>query len=72
MMHSDNDMKNVFLAVLSGSPTLLAAAIEPALTIISAVILPIVFFVIGKSADILLQIHFRRREEQAKRDKRSE
>ena len=51
--------KNILLAwVSSVSP--LFAAIETRITIISAIILPIVFFAVGKTVDVCLQIYFRR------------
>ncbi|MEP7213499.1 MAG: hypothetical protein ABI791_10505 [Acidobacteriota bacterium] len=62
-----NDIKNISIAWLS-TVTSVFTAIEArtVITIISAVVLPIVFFAIGKTVDVCLQIHFRRTE--AKRD----
>lgn len=58
-----NDLKNIFLAwVSAGSPLLAAISSEPGVTILSAIILPIVLFAIGKTIDVLLQIHFRNRD----------
>lgn len=58
-----NDLKNIFLAwVSAGSPVLAVVSSEPGITILSAIILPIVFFAIGKTIDVLLQIHFRGRD----------
>ena len=59
-----NDMKNMLIAWASSLWTL-AAAIETGtlITVVSAIVLPIVFFAAGKTIDVLLQMHFRRREE---------
>ena len=58
-----HDFKNISLAWVS-SITSLFAAIEArnVVTIISAVILPVIFFTIGKTIDVLLQIYFRKVE----------
>ena len=63
-----NDTKNILLAWVS-SATSVFAAIEARtwITIISAIVLPIVFFAVGKTVDVCLQIYFRRRD----KDKRS-
>lgn len=62
-----NDTKNILLAWVS-SLTSVFAAIETRtwITIISAILLPIIFFTVGKTIDVLLQIYFRRREEKRK------
>ncbi len=53
-----NDAKNILIAWLSaGSPLLAAAASETGVTILSAVVLPILFFTIGKAIDVLLHIY---------------
>jgi len=58
-----NDIKNIFIAWISaGSPVLAAISSEPGITVLSAIILPIVFFAAGKTIDVLLQIYFRERE----------
>lgn len=56
-----HDFKNISLAWVS-SITSLFAAIEArnVITIISAVILPVIFFTIGKTVDVCLQIYFRK------------
>ena len=51
------DIKNFYLAWVSSIPVLAAIESRTLITIISAIILPIVFFAIGKTADILLQIY---------------
>ena len=58
-----NDTKNILLAWISSLSSVLAA-IEARtwITIISAIVLPVVFFTVGKTVDVLLQVHFRRHE----------
>jgi len=57
-----NDTKNILLAWISSLWTVFAA-IETGtwITIISAIVLPVVFFTVGKTIDVVLQIHFRNR-----------
>ena len=64
-----NDTKNILLAWVS-SVTSVFAAIEARtwITIISAIVLPIVFFAVGKTVDVYLQIYFRRRDREKKND----
>jgi hypothetical protein len=59
-----NDIKNISIAWIS-TVTSVCTAIEAktVITIISAVVLPIIFFAIGKTIDVCLQIHFRRTAE---------
>ena len=58
-----NDIKNIALAwVSAGSPLVAAVSSEPGLTILSAIILPLVLFAVGKTIDVLLQVHFRNRD----------
>lgn len=58
-----NDTKNILLAWISSlSSVLTAIETRTWITIISAIVLPIIFFTVGKSVDVLLQIYFRRRE----------
>ena len=60
-----DDIKNFFLAWFSTVPWLVAA--EPTIiSIISAVVLPIIFFTVGKTVDVAVQIFFRLREEKRK------
>lgn len=56
-----NDIKNISLAWMSAL-TSVCTAIEAktVVTIVSAIVLPILFFAIGKTIDVLLQMHFRR------------
>lgn len=59
-----NDTKNILLAWLS-STTSIFAAIETrdALMIVSAIVLPIVFFTLGKTVDVLLQLYLRQKHD---------
>ncbi len=58
-----NDTKNILLAWISSISSVFAA-IEARtwITIVSAVVLPIIFFTVGKTVDVYLQIYFRKRE----------
>ena len=57
-----NDTKNILIAWISSVSTVFAAIETGTLiTIISAIVLPIVFFTVGKAIDVALQIHFRKR-----------
>jgi hypothetical protein len=60
-----NDIKNISIAWVS-TVTSVCTAIESktVITIVSAIVLPIVFFAIGKTVDVCLQIHLRRRDEE--------
>lgn len=59
-----HDIKNFSLAWVSSVSTVFAAFESNVLiTIISAIVLPVVFFSIGKTVDVCLQIYFRNREE---------
>lgn len=63
-----NDIKNIFIAWISTSTSLFAAIeLKTVLAIVSAVVLPIVFFSIGKTVDILLQIYFRQKDDLARK-----
>ena len=56
-----NDMKNILLAWISSISTVFAAIeTRTLITIISAIVLPIVFFTAGKTIDVCLQIYFKR------------
>lgn len=61
-----NDVKNFLLAYLSTVSSVFAAIeTRTLITIISAIVLPILFFTIGKTIDVVLQIHL---AERRKRD----
>ena len=65
-----NDTKNILLAWISSLGTVFEAVQGRALmTIISAVVLPVIFFTIGKSVDVILQIYFRDQDKRRKHDR---
>jgi len=58
-----NDIKNILIAYISTATSLFAAVeTRTLITIISAIVLPILFFAVGKTVDVLLQIHLNRRK----------
>jgi hypothetical protein len=65
-----HDIKNITLAWISSASSIAAAIDEKTLiSIISAIILPVVFFTLGKTIDIALQFYFRKREANDKDNK---
>jgi hypothetical protein len=61
-----NDTKNILLAWVSSlSSVLTALEAGTWTTLLSAVVLPITFFIVGKAIDVALQIYFRRREKRS-------
>jgi hypothetical protein len=66
-----HDIKNFWLAWVSTASSLFAAIeMKTVMTIVSAVVLPVIFFTIGKTVDVLVQIYFRRREEERQKHDR--
>jgi hypothetical protein len=63
-----NDTKNILLAWIS-SLTSIFTAVETRelVTMISAIVLPVMFFSIGKTIDVLLQIYLKRKDSQNRR-----
>ena len=58
-----HDFKNILLAWISSASTIFAAVdAGNSLYIVSAIILPIVFFTLGKTIDVLLQIYLDRQK----------
>ena len=59
-----HDLKNILLAWVS-SVSAVFTAIEAGnlFTILSAIVLPAVFFAVGKAVDVAVQFYFRWREE---------
>ena len=56
-----HDFKNILLAWVSAAPTFVAALDGGSIvTIMSAIILPTIFFALGKAVDVCVQIYFRR------------
>ena len=59
-----HDYKNIFIAWTSTASSLLAAIeMKTLLTIVSAIVLPVIFFTIGKTIDVAVQVYFRRKLE---------
>lgn len=58
-----NDTKNILIAWLSSTTSVLAAIeYREVITIISAIVLPVLFFTIGKTVDVLVQVYLKDRE----------
>ena len=59
-----NDIKNLLIAYISTMSSMFTAIeTRTIITIVSAVVLPILFFTVGKTIDVILQIHLERRRE---------
>jgi hypothetical protein len=57
-----HDIKNITLAWVSSASSIAAAIDEKTLiSIISAIILPVIFFTLGKTIDIALQVYLSRK-----------
>jgi hypothetical protein len=53
-----HDFKNILIAWISSATTILLAMTDgDTLYIVSAVILPVIFFTLGKTIDVLLQMY---------------
>ncbi len=66
-----HDLKNIVLAWLSATPVVVTATGEKSnVAMISAIVLPIIFFTIGKTIDVMLQIYFRKKEESRSKEKK--
>lgn len=66
-----NDLKNILIAWISSSSSILTAIeSKTVITIVSAIVLPILFFTIGKTIDVLLQIYFRNRAEKRQKEQK--
>ena len=62
-----SDCKNILLAWASTASSVFAAVeMRTVMTIISAVVLPVIFFTIGKTVDVAVQVYFKKREERRK------
>lgn len=58
-----NDTKNILIAWVSSLSPIFAAVESGAwITIISAIVLPITFFTLGKTIDVAVQLYLKRRE----------
>lgn len=63
-----NDTKNLLLAWISSTSTIFAAFDGGAwMAVVSAVVLPIIFFAVGKTIDVALQIYLKRRDDERRR-----
>jgi len=59
-----HDTKNILLAWLSTASSIFTAIeMKTLMTIVSAIVLPVIFFTIGKTVDVALQIYLRRRDD---------
>lgn len=57
-----NDTKNILIAWLSSTTSVLAAIeYRELITIVSAIVLPVLFFTIGKTVDVWVQVYLDRR-----------
>ena len=57
-----NDTKNILIAWLSSTTSVLAAIeYRELITIVSAIVLPLLFFTIGKTVDVLVQVYLERK-----------
>ncbi len=66
-----NDVKNILIAWISTSPSILTAIeTKTFITFVSAIILPVLFFTIGKTVDVMLQIYFRNRDEKRQKEQK--
>lgn len=68
-----SDYKNILLAWVSTASSVFAAVeMKTVMTIISAVVLPVIFFTIGKTVDVAVQVYFRKREKSRDHERRRE
>ena len=59
-----NDMKNILIAYISSVSSIFTAIeTRTLITVFSAIVLPILFFTVGKAIDVMLQLHFKARDE---------
>lgn len=58
-----NDTRNALLAWASSTPSIFAVIeTRDLITIVSAIVLPVIFFTVGKTVDILLQVYLKKRD----------
>ena len=63
-----HDLKNILLAWVSSAWAVLAAIEGRELvSVLSAIVLPTMFFAVGKAVDVAVQFYFRWRSEQQKK-----
>lgn len=59
-----HDTRNILLAWLSTASSIFTAIeMKTLMTIVSAIVLPVIFFTIGKTVDVALQMYLRRKDE---------
>lgn len=56
-----NDTKNILLAWVSAGTTLITTLGDGLMPLVSAVVLPITFFAVGKTVDVLVQLYVNRK-----------
>lgn len=58
------DTRNIILAWISSLSSVFAAIeYRDVVLIVSAVVLPVIFFSVGKTVDVLVQLHINRRKQ---------
>lgn len=68
-----HDLKNIFIAWTSSITSVMTAVeAKTLITVVSAIVLPVIFFTIGKTVDVALQIYLRKKEKQIKSDEGAE
>lgn len=67
-----NDTKNICLAGFASTTSIFAAIeTQTLITIVSAIVLPILFFCIGKAVDVMVQIRLNEKRRKGEEEKRS-
>ena len=57
-----SDTRNAFLAWASSMPSVFGVLeTRDVITIVSAIVLPVIFFTVGKTVDVLLQVYLKRK-----------
>ncbi|MEO7673871.1 MAG: hypothetical protein ABIU09_07320 [Pyrinomonadaceae bacterium] len=64
-----NDIKNILIAWISSSSSILTAIeTTTVINVLSAIVLPLMFFTIGKTVDVLVQIYLRNRDDKRRKE----
>ena len=64
-----SDTRNAFLAWVSSLGSFLTAIeTRDLITIISAIVLPVVFFAVAKTVDVMVQVYLKNRQEKNERE----
>lgn len=59
----DDNFKNFIVSVLPSSPAFYFAVESPStIGIITTIVLPIIFFAISKTVDVLVQVYFKKKK----------